>query len=270
MGRHRAARPPHARRLLLLLTGAALAASLLPVSSASAKTYSHYGYLDNAAQGTNGRVSLRGWAYDPRHSSVSTKVEVYVDGHLISRSTASASRPDVDRIRHVTGRHGFALCVAAHRHAHVVSVYADPIGSGRAHWLIGTADLNGYRSWAGPRIVATAKKYVGHPYRAGGASPSGFDCSGYTMYVYKQAGVATLARNAETQRRHMHLIPGSQAKPGDLVFYMSGGRAYHVAIYAGGGPRIWQGRQYAATTPGEGVKYQHIWSSAIQFGTDWH
>ena len=45
---------------------------------------------------------------------------------------------------------------------------------------------------------------------------------------------------------------------------MSGGYAYHVAVYAGGG------KQYAAATERDGVRYQAVWSSYVQYGTDWH
>ena len=62
----------------------------------------------------------------------------------------------------------------------------------------------------------------------------------------------------------MHQISRDSARPGDLIFYLSGGSAYHVAIYAG------NGKQYAATVPGEKIQYQSIWSSAIEFRTDWH
>lgn len=121
---------------------------------------------------------------------------------------------------------------------------------------------------AGQRIVAVAKRYVGKAhYREGGASPKhGFDCSGYTEYVYAAAKVKKLPHNAEAQRRMkgMRRISARQARPGDLVFYMSGGYAYHVAIYAG------HGRQYAAATPQDGIRYQRVWSSDVQYRTDWH
>ena len=124
---------------------------------------------------------------------------------------------------------------------------------------------------AGQKIVAWAKLYVGYPYVDDGASPSsGFDCSGLTMWVYQHAIGVTLIHNAESQRHEVRLIPGSQALPGDLIFYMSGGTAYHVAIYTGGGPAMNVGYEIAAAQPGEGVVYQHIWDTNIEFGTDWH
>lgn len=120
----------------------------------------------------------------------------------------------------------------------------------------------------GQRIVTVAKRWVGARYRFGGATPQqGFDCSGFTEFVYDRADVARLPHDANGQRfvRHMHRETRRQARPGDLIFYFHGsGPAYHVAIYAG------RGYQYAAATPGDGVRYQRIWSRDIGFRTDWH
>ena len=100
---------------------------------------------------------------------------------------------------------------------------------------------------AGTRIIAQAKRFLGtrNPgYVMGGTSPvTGFDCSGYTQYAYREARVANLPRTAEQQRHAVRLISGAQARPGDLVFYLSGGSAYHIAIYAG------NGMQYAGGNP---------------------
>jgi cell wall-associated NlpC family hydrolase len=130
------------------------------------------------------------------------------------------------------------------------------------------ASARATRAASGARIVAVAKRYVGKArYREGGASPRrGFDCSGYTQYAYRIAKVAKLPHNAEAQRHgpHMHRISARAARPGDLVFYMSGGRAFHVAIYAG------HHKQYAAATTTDGIRYQNVWSSNVQYRTDWH
>jgi len=119
----------------------------------------------------------------------------------------------------------------------------------------------------GARTVRLAKRYVGDRYVEGGAAPRpGFDCSGFTMYLYRHAQVAVLPHNAEAQRhvRYMHHESRAAARPGDLIFYFSGGPAYHVAVYAG------HGYQYAAATPADGVRYQPIWSRNVEFRTDWH
>jgi cell wall-associated NlpC family hydrolase len=118
------------------------------------------------------------------------------------------------------------------------------------------------------RVVAVAKRYVGHArYVEGGASPRrGFDCSGYTEYVYAKAHVRRLPHNAEAQRHAhgMRHVSRKSARRGDLVFYLSGGSAYHVAIYAG------HGMQYAAATPRDGIRYQRIWSRHVEFRSPFH
>ena len=62
----------------------------------------------------------------------------------------------------------------------------------------------------------------------------------------------------------MRHISRKSAQPGDLVFYLSGGSAYHVAIYAG------HGMQYSATDPQQGVTHSKVYSHNVVFGTDWH
>jgi peptidoglycan DL-endopeptidase CwlO len=114
-------------------------------------------------------------------------------------------------------------------------------------------------SGRGSTVVAIAMRYLGVPYVYGGASPRGFDCSGFTMYVYAQLGVS-LARSADAQYRSVPRISRSQAVAGDLVFYLSGGSAYHVGIYLGGNKMI------AAPHTGEVVRVQPIYSSNVAFG----
>jgi cell wall-associated NlpC family hydrolase len=85
-------------------------------------------------------------------------------------------------------------------------------------------------------VVAFAASFVGKvPYVWGGASPSGFDCSGFTMYCWSNFGVS-LPHNAAAQQAMCAPVSAAQAQPGDLVFF--GSPAYHVGIYAGGGSMI--------------------------------
>ncbi len=84
----------------------------------------------------------------------------------------------------------------------------------------------------GARVVATAKRYLGTPYRWGGASPAtGFDCSGFVMYVYAKFGVS-LPHNAAAQYGYGRPVSRAQLRPGDLVFFDGLG---HDGIYVGGG-----------------------------------
>lgn len=74
------------------------------------------------------------------------------------------------------------------------------------------------------------------PYVLGGTTPSGFDCSGFTSYVFDQLGV-TLPRTSEDQFNSGQAVSLDEAQPGDLLFYdaLGKGRVSHVAIYLGDG-----------------------------------
>jgi cell wall-associated NlpC family hydrolase len=89
-------------------------------------------------------------------------------------------------------------------------------------------------STLGGQAVAIAERYLGVPYVWGGASPSGFDCSGLTMYVYSQLGVS-LPHNAAAQYYALPHVSESDLQPGDLVFFDG---LNHVGIYIGGGSII--------------------------------
>ena len=83
-------------------------------------------------------------------------------------------------------------------------------------------------------VVGIAMRYLGVPYVWGGASPSGFDCSGLTMYVYAQVGVS-LPHNAAAQYGYGAPVSQGDLQPGDLVFFDGLG---HVGLYIGGGQFI--------------------------------
>jgi peptidoglycan DL-endopeptidase CwlO len=83
----------------------------------------------------------------------------------------------------------------------------------------------------GARAVAAAKEFLGVPYRWGGTSPSGFDCSGLVQYVYRKLGV-DLPRVSRDQARAGQPVAGlAEARPGDLVAF--GSPVDHIGIYAG-------------------------------------
>ncbi|MGI4896314.1 MAG: C40 family peptidase [Janthinobacterium lividum] len=112
----------------------------------------------------------------------------------------------------------------------------------------------------GQRILDIADNYAGVPYVYGGTTPAGFDCSGYTSYVFREVGV-NLPRTANAQLGASTRVSGADARPGDLVFFTnSGGRAYHVGIYAGNG-MMWD-----SPRSGKPVQLRAIWSSSARFG----
>jgi len=84
-----------------------------------------------------------------------------------------------------------------------------------------------------PEIVTIAQRYFGVPYVWGGAGPSGFDCSGLTMYCYAQIGIS-MYHGATVQQQQSTPVALSDMRPGDLVFFGNSSFSHHVAIYAGG------------------------------------
>lgn len=99
----------------------------------------------------------------------------------------------------------------------------------------------------GGAIAAYAQSFIGTPYVWGGSTPSGFDCSGLTQYVYAHFG-KQIGRNTIAQESAGAHIPVSQAQVGDLLFWGTPGSTYHVAIYLGGNSFV------AAPEPGQSVK----------------
>ena len=91
------------------------------------------------------------------------------------------------------------------------------------------------QSGKGQEIADYALQFVGYPYVYGGSSPKGFDCSGFTSYVYKQFGYS-LQRTASGQLDNGYAVSMGELQPGDLVIFKKGGSskpASHVGLYIG-------------------------------------
>jgi cell wall-associated NlpC family hydrolase len=89
-------------------------------------------------------------------------------------------------------------------------------------------------------VVEVALQYLGVPYSWGGATPSGFDCSGLAQYSYAQVGISIPRTSRSQFRAGTHVPPDAldQLVLGDLVFFGYGGdpdRVHHVGIYCGDG-----------------------------------
>jgi cell wall-associated NlpC family hydrolase len=111
----------------------------------------------------------------------------------------------------------------------------------------------------GSSVLAIAARYVGTPYLYGGTTPKGFDCSGFTRYVYAQLGIS-LPRTANQQMNATRRVSQSEARPGDLVFFVSAGRAYHNGLYAG------NGMMYDSPRSGKTLQKREIWDATVVFG----
>jgi cell wall-associated NlpC family hydrolase len=97
-----------------------------------------------------------------------------------------------------------------------------------------------------------ARSLVGAPYLAGGASPAGFDCSGFVQYVFGQSGIA-LPRGVGGQFDAGRPVEAGDLRPGDLVFFAIDGRTIsHVGIYQGADTFV-----HAPSTNGR-VRVEHL------------
>lgn len=104
-------------------------------------------------------------------------------------------------------------------------------------------------------LLGIAASFEGTPYLYGGTTPDGFDCSGYTQYVFNKVGIS-LPRTAEQQRQFA--TPVSNPQPGDLVFF--GAPAHHMGIYAGNG-MMWD-----SPHTGSSVGYRAVYASDVTYG----
>ena len=109
------------------------------------------------------------------------------------------------------------------------------------------------QSVAGNAVLEIAARYVGVPYRSGGKTPQGFDCSGFTSYVFAQLGVS-LSSTSGGQRSAGTVVSRADARPGDLIWTPG-----HVAIYAGGNTEIDSPR------PGKSIQFRAIWQGSPTF-----
>lgn len=108
-------------------------------------------------------------------------------------------------------------------------------------------------------VVSYASSFLGTRYILGGASPSGFDCSGFTMYVYGKYGV-NLAHSARAQASVGTAVDRANLEAGDLVLFKgaTGNSIGHVGIYIGGNNFI------HASNPSDGVKITSMSTSYYQ------
>lgn len=106
---------------------------------------------------------------------------------------------------------------------------------------------------AGNAVLEIAARYVGVPYVHGGSSPDGFDCSGFTSYVYAQLGIS-LPRSSGAYYNVGVQVSRADAQPGDII--VSPG---HVGIYAG------ENMQIDSPRPGKTVQFRAIWQTNPTF-----
>jgi len=119
----------------------------------------------------------------------------------------------------------------------------------RAAVAVAVAGSSVPQTVAGNAVLEIAARYVGVPYVSGGSTPDGFDCSGFTSYVYAQLGIS-LTRSSGDQRYAGVVVSRADALPGDLIWSPG-----HVGIYAGDSTQI------DAPRPGKTIQFRSIWQS---------
>jgi len=154
----------------------------------------------------------------------------------IERMEAAEARRQAELERQARARLEEAAALRASQRQQALDVSADPVTDTPAD---GTSDASPLLPAAPPAkyggVVGIAMQYLGTPYVWGGASPSGFDCSGFAMYVYAQVGIS-LPHNAAMQYNSVGVpVSRDDLQPGDLVFFDGLG---HMGIYIGGGQFI--------------------------------
>ncbi|MGG4505052.1 C40 family peptidase [Heyndrickxia sporothermodurans] len=88
-------------------------------------------------------------------------------------------------------------------------------------------------TYSAKNVIKEAKKHIGTPYKWGGVTPKGFDCSGFVYYSFKKNG-KKLPHSSSAMYKKGTKVKKSKLKPGDLIFFKTNGRSIsHVAIYIG-------------------------------------
>jgi cell wall-associated NlpC family hydrolase len=144
-------------------------------------------------------------------------------------STSGSSSSSSGSSSSATGSSGSTSGSSSSQTTYTEPTYSEP-----------TTSTSSYDSVSSGSIVSVAENYMGVPYVWGGTSPSGFDCSGFTQYVFRQCGYS-INRTAAAQYSNGSYVSYSDLQAGDLVFFAntySASGITHVGIYIGGGQFI--------------------------------
>jgi len=212
-------------------------------------------------------VAFTGVAPEQAHASASTTKAVKINKYYKSTATVKMRKGGSTSFKQV-GTLTKGKTVHAYKRKKTKGTYWYKVKyNGKAGWVTGKylkKTVKKASNASGNAIINAGRPYIGTPYVWGGTTPRGFDCSGFTSYVYKKAGMKTLPRTSGQQKAAVKRV--SSPKVGDLIFFSAnpgGSRVTHVGIYAGNNTVM-----HAA---GNSVKFQSLagyWDKrVISYGT---
>jgi peptidoglycan DL-endopeptidase CwlO len=200
------------------------------------------------ATGLVATVALPSYAFNPSGADASAA------GGTSSKVTAAGQSltVDADVTAPTVKRDSFAVTTAAElKRATYAKTFSSYTGKTAADYIKNPA----YPDFSLNKVIATAEQYLGVPYVFGGATPAGFDCSGFVMFVYAQFGVS-LQHSVHMQNQEGEQISEADAKPGDVVVFND---LSHDGFYLGNGMIL------HAPYPGARVRIQQLWSTDVHF-----
>lgn len=234
-----------------------------PVNARLGEGLMPYGFggigLESSAQPAVFTDAIRTWSYGGGLQLALGRL-LSINGEVRSRHLAAPATPaDSQFVRGLEYRVGIGFhfgggrsrsSVYSRRTSDVPPSASRPSRTSRTTWPVSTTSASG----AARRVVPTAERYIGVPYRYGGTSPrTGFDCSGFVQYVYGVQGVDLPRTSRQMAGAGTAVEPSTRSLAvGDLMLFAQGGRISHVAIYAG------NGRFIHSSSSGSGVRYDDL------------
>jgi cell wall-associated NlpC family hydrolase len=234
-----------------------------PVNARLGEGFMPYGFaglgLESSAQPATFTDAIRTWSYGGGVQLALGSL-LSINGEARSRHLAApATVVDSQFVRGIEYRVGIGFhfgggrsrsSVYSRRTSDIPPSAPRPTRTSRNTWPVSTTIS---ASGAARRVVPTAEQYIGVPYRYGGTSPSGFDCSGFVQYVYGIQGVDLPRTSRQMAGVGIAVEPSTRSLiVGDLMLFAQGGRISHVAIYAG------NGRFIHSSSSGSGVRYDDL------------
>lgn len=222
------------------MRGTALNITVMAVATGIVATLALPGYAVNPAANAEGVAAAEALAQLRSTQSQSLEVEAGAAAQTVARDQFTATSEEELAAAQ-------AAAAAAERRAQLAASYQAYSGPTAADFL--AAPPAAYDQSA---VVQIGLQYVGVPYRYGGTTPEGFDCSGFTAYVFAQVGIA-LPHSVSGQAAMGTRISRADARPGDLVVLNDHS---HIGIYMGNGAIL------DSPYPGKTVQARQLWTDA--------